>query len=138
MWFVLFALFPTTRKRAKLRMVHLWRAVVIGGFLPFVIFELGRAIELCASIGYFVLPLDSVVPILEQMGLWISLGSLLWIQWFWISAVRVGWKVKANWIELILVACASFFGSFFAAGILAILKMVGDVIIRIAEMSVTV
>jgi ABC-type multidrug transport system permease subunit len=46
------------------------------------------------------------------------LGTLIWLQWFWISAVWRGWKIKARWYEMVLVMLASF-GGLLIGGILA-------------------
>lgn len=126
MWFVLFSAFPTTRKRSKLRMVHVLRAMVVGGLLPLVAFEIGRMLDLLVFVGEYWAPMSNIDSTIAGIAGSAVIVMLVWIQWFWISGVRIGWKVKANWFEMLLVMLASFFGLVFAGGIIALLRIIGS------------
>lgn len=128
MWFVLFSAFPTTRKRSQLRMVHVRRAMVVGGVLPMVFIEIGRVFDMMMYIGEYLSPMLSIEPILKVFTGVVVVWMFIWIQWFWIAGVRIGWKVKANWFEMFLVMLASYFGLVFAGLMMWMLQLVGMVI----------
>ena len=132
MWFVLFCMFPTTRARTKLRMVHVVRAMVVAGLLPFVIFEFARMAEALIYAGEYWAPLGNAERVLASVFVIVGFWVFIWMQWFWISAVWIGWKVKARWFEMIPVAMASFFGIVFAGVIRLILLVFGGAIDAIA------
>ena len=111
MWLVLFCAFPTTRKRSKLRLIHVVRAMVVGVALPLLIYELGRVLDVFMFVNETWGPYGWIDNLMGAAMSIAPLALVIWIQWFWISAVRVGWKVKANWFELFLVMVASFFGT---------------------------
>ena len=134
MWMVLFGLFPTTRKRVKLRMIHVVRAMVVGGILPMVAIEIGRLFDLLMYIGEFWRPMSNIESVLGPIAIPSAIWMLIWIQWFWITGVRIGWKVKANWFEMLLVMLASLFGLVFAGLMFAVLRMLGEVIEMAARM----
>ncbi len=120
MWCILFVAFPTTRKRSKLRFVHIARAMIICASLPLFLIELARGFDVLLYIGDVWVPLSRLES--QSLLIWnVAVTCLLiWVQWFWISATRIGWKVKARWWELILVMLASFFGVVLGGGIIAI------------------
>ena len=128
MWFVLFSAFPTTRKRSKLRLAHVVRAMVVCGVLPMLVFEIGRVFDVLLFLGETWTPMNGVEPVLMGIGAAGAVWLLIWIQWFWFSAVWIWWKVKANWFEMFLVMLASFFGIVIAAIIMLILGAIGMVI----------
>ena len=111
MWFILFSAFPVTRKRTKLRMIHVTRAMIVAGFLPMLGIQIGRLFEAIVFAGYYWSPIsqfaDVGVPIAASA---LILMTVIWLQWFWIAATRIGWQVKAKWWELVLVVIAAFLG----------------------------
>ena len=132
MWFVLFCMFPTTRARTKLRMVHVVRAMVVAGLLPFVVFELARVAEAAIYAGEYWAPLSNAQMLLESIFIFIVVWMFIWVQWFWISAVWIGWKVKARWFEMILVTMASFFGVVLSAVLILVFRLIGAVMHSVA------
>ncbi len=125
MWFILFCMFPVTRSRMKLRLVHIARAMVVVGLLPFLFFEIARVLEAMVVMGEYWKPMKSMSTIIAPAiviggGIWL----MVWIQWFWISAVWIGWKVKARWYEMVLVTIASFLGFVLGGGAIALATLV--------------
>lgn len=110
MWFLMFCAFPVTRKRTKLRIVHVARAMVVASLLPFVVFEFARIFEALVFLGASWSPMRNASVFIRSLVALMSLGVVIWVQWFWISAVRVGWKINARWFELVLIVFASFWG----------------------------
>jgi len=117
MWFVMFCAFPISRKRAQLRVVHVWRATIVAGFLPMLCVDGSRLIggtldmldyAVFGSRGFGQIGNPSQLG--ELIGIGILIGVLIWVQWFWVAAVRIGWRVRANWFSILLVIIASFFG----------------------------
>jgi hypothetical protein len=120
MWFLLFCAFPISRKRAKLRVVHVFRAMLIAGLLPMILIEFMRfagAGLFFVETNNFLINIDSVG---DQISMWLFFLVLIWVQWFWISAVKVGWRVPSNWVSIVIVTIASLMG-FVIAGLLAAL-----------------
>lgn len=117
-WLIMFSAFPATRRRTKLRMIHVVRAVVVAGTVPILGIQLGRFSEALMLAGVYWPPLgEFITPISEELtSIWL-MGAAIWLMWFWIAAVRVGWKVNAKWWELILVSFASLMGIVVAAWI---------------------
>ncbi|MCA9274923.1 MAG: hypothetical protein KDA29_02760 [Phycisphaerales bacterium] len=113
MWIIMFGCFPTTRKRAKLRMIHVVRAAIVCSTIPFLAFEIGRVCDGLVYAGDYWSPLRNIEQYLSPLALSV-VAIVIWVQWFWVSAVRIGWRVRANWAELALVCFASFFGIVFA------------------------
>lgn len=114
MWFLLMSAFPVTRRRAKLRVVHVARAMLVCGLTPLLLVPLAMIAEVIA----FVTSLSSSSPVLGSQtpvwaGVWVVLGISVWVQWFWIVAVWRGWQIRARWYEMVLVVIASFFGLVF-------------------------
>jgi len=128
MWFLLFCAFPTTRKRVKLRVGHVARAMVVAGSLPLLLIELARSLDAVLFVGTYWKPIAWVGSIPPTFSITFVVGVLVWVQWFWISAIRIGWKIKASWFELFLVMIASFFGLFLAGLSLLVFGLVGRVI----------
>ncbi len=131
-WFLLFCMFPVTRARMKLRMVHVARAMVVVGLLPFLIFELARFAAAAIYVGEYWAPLANVEMVINLVILLLIVWMFVWVQWFWISAVWIGWKVKARWFEMILVTTASFLGIVSTGIIHSILLHIGEAINAIA------
>ncbi|MAO24335.1 MAG: hypothetical protein CMJ35_11355 [Phycisphaerae bacterium] len=125
MWFLLFCAFPVTRRRSKLRVVHVARAMVVAGLVAWIFVPLAMIAEEIAFVSVFTpLPgwFDRTMPTVMSTAL--LLGLLIWVQWFWVAAVRVGWKIRARWYELVLVVIASCFGVVFAGVLIAGLDLV--------------
>tara|TARA_R110000868_G_scaffold119469_3_gene317107 strand:+ start:12471 stop:13217 length:747 start_codon:yes stop_codon:yes gene_type:complete len=111
MWYILFCVFQTTRKRTKLRMIHVARAVIVAGSLPFLLIEAARLIEAVQLLSNFnPTPFRVVSNTLPFLIMIVSVWMMVWTQWFWITASRIGWQIKAKWWELVLVTTASFLG----------------------------
>ena len=128
MWLVLFCTFTTTRKRSKLRMVHVVRATIVSGLLGLLIIEIGRGLDVLDLAGTLWFPSIDVDALFERFGLYILLAVIIWVELFWISAIWVGWKVKVHFLEMVLVVIASFFGFVFAGGGFFVLGKIGQFI----------
>jgi hypothetical protein len=121
MWLILFCIFADTRKRTKLRLVHVARATVVAGLLPILFFEIGRILDAMVFVGEYWKPMSGMSTVIAPViivggGIWL----MIWIQWFWISAVWIGWKVKARWYEMVLVVLASFMGLVIGGGLIGL------------------
>ncbi len=111
MWLILYSAFPVTRKRTKLRMAHITRAMIVAGFLPMLTFEIGRILEAIIFADNFLKPTFFFASSIIYSTIFVLiLWMIIWTQWFWIAATRIGWQIKAKWWELVLLTIASFLG----------------------------
>ena len=111
MWLILYSAFPATRKRSKLRMIHIRRATIVAGLLPFLIIELGRLFDAVLFAAIYWNPMSQISLYIYPMIVFLILWMVLWTQWFWFAATRIGWQVNAKWWELVLIAIASLLGT---------------------------
>jgi hypothetical protein len=116
-WLMIMGAVPTTRRLAKLRYAHIFRAVMIGLTLPIAFALLARLLDPIAEVlinwrgwsGWAVRRWSSY-PI-GLIGLY---ASLVWPQWFWVSAIRTGWRVRPSWLLALLGCVASLIGGYAA------------------------
>ncbi|MGJ8637314.1 MAG: hypothetical protein ACSHX5_10760 [Phycisphaerales bacterium] len=133
MWLLLYCAFPVTRKRTKLRMVHITRAMSVAGFTPMLLIEFARLIEAIHFVAIYSNAVTQISLLTVPLMFISFLGMLIWTQWFWIAATRIGWQIKAKWWELILVTTASFLGLFISGLIMFALVPAQNAIDQLAS-----
>ena len=103
MWMVLIWVLPVTRARSSIRSAHLVRAFLITWIPVVFVFELVRMVD-----GLYMW--NSASPILNWIP-FVFLGalaiSIIWIYWFWIAAMKVGWGIRPVWPIAILGSIAA-------------------------------
>ena len=112
MWVILMVVLPTTRRLAKLRFAHIWRAFAIHCGMVILCIQTLRALHY--SSYYF-----------WNAGLeWFMLAcyflTLIWSVVWWTCAIRVGWQIK-SWAMLLSGMVAAILGTpvvFFPIGML--------------------
>jgi hypothetical protein len=107
-WMLLFLILPTSRRLAKLRFAHLWRAFCVQCAVVLPLLAFARV--LAAAYEHFwhewLLVVAGVIPI--GLHVW----SVLW--WAW--AIRVGWSIR-SWALLVLGFVVVFLSMPFAIGL---------------------
>lgn len=117
-WMLLFLILPTSRRLAKLRFAHLWRAFCVQCAVVLPILTLARV--LAAAYEHFwhewLLAIAGVIPFV------LHLWSVLW--WAW--AIRVGWSIR-SWALLVLGFVVVFLSMPFAIGLtMSLIEWVSD------------
>jgi hypothetical protein len=113
-WVIILLATRQTRKRDGIRMIHVFRVLMISAFASALLFELGRVMESAIQIAYVQrwsirdrLRYD-LGPMVFQAA---SIGLLVWIQWFWITAIRSQWPVPSSRVLSTLGTLASLLAS---------------------------
>jgi len=110
LWAVVMGVVPTTRRLAMLRLAHVLRALFLALVLVSIAYQLGRMFDAATLISMYIF---------RSRSLWTGGGfvfavfmllMLLWTQWFWITAIRVGWTIRPSWILIVLGSVASLLG----------------------------
>jgi hypothetical protein len=110
LWLIIMLVVPTTRRRAKIRSAHVFRATLISMLTIFIAFEMVRlahGIDMFTSKSGFVsggsdrLLMETIIPIM-----------MIWLLVFWASAIRVGWKIRPSWSLVFMGSIASLLGGF--------------------------
>lgn len=100
-WFCVIGLLPGTRRMARLRTAHLFRALLLHGAVIVLVSQLGRVL----------LPLNwnsgELWPALAMLGLYA--GAWLWSLLWWACALRIGWGIR-SWTLLLLGTIAAILG----------------------------
>ncbi len=91
MWLLLIWLLPVTRRQVSIRTIHLVRAWLLTLLPVLVLFESTRVVSGIYSWYNGTGTILTIIPILFLI---ILVLSLVWVQWFWIAALRVGWGVR--------------------------------------------
>ncbi|MFG0245133.1 MAG: hypothetical protein ACF8MF_03660 [Phycisphaerales bacterium JB052] len=108
-WALIMLLVPTTRRHARIRAAHVYRAALVSVVALLLAFELQRltiGLDLWTATPPMISNIwarrfgEVVVPLL---GLWVLL--------FWGSAVVVGWRVRPCGLLIVLGSIASVIGS---------------------------
>ena len=84
--------------------------MLVAGFLPMLLIQFGRFADAAFFASIYWAPLNNFENILFSTVLIGIPLVLIWHQWFWIAATRIGWQVKAKWWEMVLLTIASFLG----------------------------
>jgi len=102
-WLVILLALPVSRSKIQLRTAHLMRAWIITLFIFILNAEAFRGtngliawVNGARSIDLFALSF-----------LGFGFLSIVWIQWFWIAALKAGWGVRPVWLIGILGVIAS-------------------------------
>lgn len=103
MWLIIIWVLPITRARSALRTAHLVRAFVITLIPAIFFFEFVRVIT-----GFFNwMPNAPVINWIPFVFLALMALTLIWIYWFWIAAMKVGWGIRPVWPIAILGSFAA-------------------------------
>lgn len=114
LWALILGVVPTTRRIAKLRMAHVYRAGLLTLLMPVVLLETARLIDasvvsVCRFGGLWDEYARFVAP---AMGSTIVIAMVIWVQWNWISAIRIGWRIRPNrlliWVGLLGSSVCSY------------------------------
>ncbi|MBM92187.1 MAG: hypothetical protein CMJ35_11345 [Phycisphaerae bacterium] len=108
-WALIMLVLPTTRRRAKIRAAHVYRAALISVFTLVLVFEMHR-LTLGLDLWTATPPMISNTWARRFGGVVIPLLGL-WVLLFWGSAVIVGWRVRPCGLLIVLGSIASLIGS---------------------------
>lgn len=102
-WLIIIWVLPITRARASLRVAHLFRAFLITLVPVILFFELVRVIT-----GFFNwMPASPMMNWFPFVFLALMALTLIWLYWFWIAAMKIGWGIKPVWHIAILASIAA-------------------------------
>tara|TARA_R110002072_G_scaffold150953_8_gene299987 strand:- start:9419 stop:10420 length:1002 start_codon:yes stop_codon:yes gene_type:complete len=110
-WFLMFTAFSPTRRRSKLRMIHVYRALVVSSLMCVLLFEIGRMIDMLYDVSDDLIGIRLGRGFLRFVFVLFPIAVGIWIQWFWVSAALIGWKIEAKFYEMLMVVIASFLGA---------------------------
>lgn len=117
LWGVILGVVPTTRRMAKLRYLHVVRAILLCVIGSIVLLFLGRisdAIEQLSQLSIYSAGLNEMIDrvswILPTVLIVFGVCYLIWIQWLWIAAIRIGWQIRPSWLLILLGMVASMLG----------------------------
>lgn len=109
-WFMILILIPTTRKSAMLRKKHVVRAWLVSLVTCVIFGEYFRVTS--GLIGWSN---GGALAFWLPICFFVSLGFMIvWIQWFWIAAIKVGWEIRPYWLISLLGVIASLLSGFTA------------------------
>jgi hypothetical protein len=127
LWCVILGVVPTTRRIAKIRYLHVIRGMLISLVGLVIVFPLGALTESLYLIKWnlnttssWYNRLDMLADSLRISLIGFSLMYLVWIQWLWIAAVRVGWQIRPSWVLVVLGFIASVLGGFTAMLVISV------------------
>ncbi|PCI08518.1 hypothetical protein COB72_08115 [bacterium] len=103
-WAVVLLLVIRFRKEVKLENSHVLRAFLLSLLAVLAAFETQRAFT--GLNAYW----DGYGDIIWVVGVPMIINILIfiWIQWFWIAAIHIGWRIRPGWPITILGMLASF------------------------------
>ena len=117
LWVLILSVVPTTRRMAKMRFLHVVRALLLSAVGLIMLFTLGRlsdAIEQLSQLSIYSPQLNDALDRLSWIMpdvLWVfGAAYLVWIQWLWIAAIRIGWQIRPSWLLILLGLIASILG----------------------------
>lgn len=110
LWILMYIVFFESRQRARLRKIHVLRGLIIACAMSLVSIELARILSAGLFLVETVKPGFDIDTVGDPLIYIAIIGSLVWVQWFWISALQIGWKVKANWALVVLLILATYAG----------------------------
>jgi hypothetical protein len=109
-WMVVLLVLPVTRRRAKIRSAHVFRAVLLSLLVVLVSFEFAKLVQgldLWAQVGFS--PTSRWKGVFGGMVMPI-LG--VWLLVFWAMAIRVGWRIRPCGVLIFLGSIVSFLSGF--------------------------
>lgn len=116
LWVMVLCVIPTTRRVAKIRLMHVHRAMALScfagllGYLLALIFDTGAQLMMYSKLSINTTQLSSTNRIVSYSlttgtnqfelyaNLIVTIGLLfgmIWVQWFWITAIVVGWRIRS-------------------------------------------
>lgn len=117
LWVLILSVVPTTRRMAKMRFLHVVRALLLSPVGLIMLLALGRlsdAIEQLSQLSIYSPQLNDAFDRLSWIMpdvLWVfGAAYLVWIQWLWIAAIRIGWQIRPSWLLIMLGLIASILG----------------------------
>ena len=103
MWLIITWVLPITRARSSLRVAHLIRAFLITLIPAIFFFEFVRVITGL----YNWMPASPMMNWIPFVFLALMALTLIWLYWFWIAAMKIGWGIKPVWHIAILGSIAA-------------------------------
>ena len=129
-WAVIIAAVPTTRRIARIRVAHAHRAFAWSGFAIVLMYSAISASEAIASVfmtagrgldpnwhrsmNVVQLRFSQARAYSQIIAAGVFLATFLWIQWFWIAAYIIGWRIRSI-VLLLLTLIASLLAGFTAS-----------------------
>jgi hypothetical protein len=117
LWTLVLSVIPVTRRRAKLRMAHVQRSITLSFLMVIIVFMLtvitGAINEVLRYAGHTVAGSWGNTYSLAQTRFvqsdyyarWVVtvlfVATLIWIQWFWIAAIRRGWQIRSFMLPIL-------------------------------------
>lgn len=89
-WAMIMLVVPVTRRRAQLRKAHVYRAWWVSCVCVVFNFEFTRIVS--GLVGWA--NGGSLLLWLPYAFVALFIASVIWVQWFWIAAIKVGWSVQ--------------------------------------------
>jgi len=106
LWLVILAVIPTTRRIAKLRTEHIFRAAIIAATSCALLFEFGRIVQGMIMFRQPFLDWYSLVLVICVF------FTAIWHFLFWPAAIIIGWKIRPAILLVTLGTIAAFLGAF--------------------------
>jgi len=107
-WIIILTALPVTRALVQLRGIHLIRAWMMSLFVLILNFEAVRA-----STGIMIWSNGGgVSQLIGYSHVAFLACSIIWLQWFWIAALKVGWDIRPAWLIGILGVIGSLLAGF--------------------------
>ncbi len=117
LWTVVLVVIPITRRRAKLRMAHVHRAVTLSLLVVIIVFMLTiltgaitvflryAGLAVSGSWGNTFTTAQTRFVQADFYARWVVtvlfVATLIWIQWFWIAAVVRGWRIRSFMLPIL-------------------------------------
>ncbi len=102
-WSAVLLAVPVTRRIAKIQVKHIARAFLLSILAGMVLFQACRV----ESIYYNVATVTPSILFLTTIYV-----TILWLIVFWISAIRIGWRIRPSLLLIILGTIAALLGMF--------------------------
>lgn len=104
LWSIVLLAIPHTRRLAKLRTLHVVRAIILSVFMIAMSYELTHLIRTMYELDWIS---RSIFPVLDGLPV---LCSWVWLLVFWGCAVHIGWLIRPSRLLIALGTIASILG----------------------------
>ncbi|MBL4591955.1 MAG: hypothetical protein JKY96_08350 [Phycisphaerales bacterium] len=120
MWLVILSVVPTTRRLARLRIKHVFRATVVSIGFAFLGIQILRSADAIGLLEGLWVGSCNMKGSINTVSVTLGLLMVVWVYWFWISAIRVGWQVRPSWLLILLGSIATLLGGPMIGGLIGV------------------